>query len=198
MWTEVLNPTPAFFGWVIIPALIFLARICDVSLGTIRIIFITRGLRYLAPVVGFFEVLIWLLAVTQIMRHLDNVWYYLVYAGGFAAGNFVGMFIEHRLAMGVSLIRIITAGDAGTLLEKWKQAGYDATSHPGQGLFGPVSVIFSILPRKDIRRAVALIRQHSPAAVYSVEDVRFVSPGVFNSRRSHRFIDSAANSLDCT
>jgi uncharacterized protein YebE (UPF0316 family) len=198
MWTEVLNPTHPWFAWVIVPVLIFLARICDVSLGTIRIIFITRGLRYLAPLVGFFEVLIWLLAVTQIMRHLDNAGYYLVYAGGFAAGNFVGMYIEHRLAMGMSMIRIILAGDPAGLLEAWKQAGYDATHHPGQGLFGPVSIVFSIVPRKDIRKAITLIRQHCPSAVYTVEDVRFVSPGIFRSRRPHRFIDAAANSLDCT
>lgn len=196
LWLELLNPASPTYAWVVLPALIFLARICDVSLGTIRIIFITRGQRYLAPMVGFFEVLIWLMAVTQIMRHLDTPGYYLVYAGGFSAGTFVGMAIEHRLAMGVSLIRILSPGDTAPLLEQWRLAGYDATSQPGQGLFGPVSVIFSILPRKDIRRAVMLIRSYCPTAAYSVEDVRFVSPGMVRSRRPHRFLDVAANSPD--
>ena len=99
---------PEIFTWVIMPLLIIFARICDVSLGTIRIISIARGYKLIAPLLGFFEILIWLLAIKQIMQNLTNIFYYVAYSGGFAAGTFIGIYIEEKLAMGIFLIRIIT------------------------------------------------------------------------------------------
>jgi len=81
------------FAWVVLPVLIFIARVADVSLGTVRVIFITRGLKYFAPIVGFLEILIWLLAIGQIMRNLSHPICYIAYAGGFATGNYVGIWI---------------------------------------------------------------------------------------------------------
>jgi uncharacterized protein YebE (UPF0316 family) len=85
------------FIWVILPALIFLARIVDVSLQTIRIISISRGIRWLAPLVGFFEVLIWLLAIGQIMKTVSHPVAYIAYAAGFATGTAIGQSLERRL-----------------------------------------------------------------------------------------------------
>ena len=97
------------YGLVALPLLIFIARLCDVSLGTIRIIFVSKGFKYLAPIIGFFEMLIWLFAVREIFQHLDNFVYYLAYAGGFGVGNFVGIYIENKLSIGIEIIRIIIA-----------------------------------------------------------------------------------------
>ena len=97
-----------WFGSYGIALLIFFLRIGDVSLGTIRIIFVARGNKFIAPLLGFFEVFIWVIAISNIIQHLDNWVNYVAYAGGFAAGNFIGMLIEERLAVGVSLVRIIT------------------------------------------------------------------------------------------
>jgi hypothetical protein len=95
-----MNGFPFFdsqiFTWVVIPVLIILARIVDVTLDTIRIIYISRGMKYLAPLFGFFEILIWLLAISQIMRNLNNPVYYLAYAVGFATGNLVGIFVDRQ------------------------------------------------------------------------------------------------------
>jgi uncharacterized protein YebE (UPF0316 family) len=82
------------YAWVLLPLMIFFARVCDVSLGTVRIIFISKGIRYLAPFVGFFEILIWLLAISQIIQNLTNRYYYIFYAGGFACGTFAGIIID--------------------------------------------------------------------------------------------------------
>ena len=112
----------AFYAWLILPLLIFLARVADVSIGTIRLIFISRGLKYLAPLVGFFEILIWLLAIGQIMKNLSNPACYIAYAGGFAMGNFVGMWTAERLSLGVVLIRVVTKKDATELVECLKSA----------------------------------------------------------------------------
>ena len=88
--------------------MIFLARICDVSIGTIRIIFVSKGNKKIAPILGFFEVLIWITAISKIMQNLDNYVNYFAYAAGFATGNFVRYDDRGKLAMGIQMIRIIT------------------------------------------------------------------------------------------
>jgi uncharacterized protein YebE (UPF0316 family) len=163
----------------IIPLFIFIARVLDVSLGTIRIIFVSRGMRLLAPLLGFFEVLVWLLAIGQIMQNLTNWVAYIAYAGGFATGTFVGILIEQKLSIGVVLIRIITQQDAGELIEWLEAENYGITTMDAQGAKGPVKVIFTIIARHDVPHVVRMIRRFNPHAFYSIADVRSVSEGVF-------------------
>ncbi len=167
-----------FYTWVILPALIFIARIMDVSLDTVRIIFINRNLRYYAAVIGFFEVLIWLMVIRQIFQNLGNPVCFIAYAAGFAAGNFVGINIENRISIGKVIIRIITRVEADDLIAFLRSAGYGLTIIDAEGATGPVKVIFSIVERSDIDHMARMIRRHNPQAFYSVEDVRFVSEAV--------------------
>jgi len=175
-----------FYAWVVLPFLIFLARIADVSIGTVRLIFVSRGLKYLAPIVGFFEVLIWLLAIGQIMKNLSNVACYLAYGGGFAMGNFVGMCITEKLSLGVVLVRVITQKDASELVEHLKSADYGVTSIDGHGSAGQVRVVFTIVPRREVRNVVDLVKHFNPKAFYSIEEVGFVEKGVFPIRKNRR------------
>jgi uncharacterized protein YebE (UPF0316 family) len=170
------------FTFVVLPLLIFTARVCDVTLGTIRIIFVSRGQKILAPLIGFVEILIWLTAIGKIMQNLGNVYCYLAYAAGFAAGNFVGICIEEKLAMGVFLIRIITKKEAARLIAALNSEGYGATSIAAQGSTGQVAVVYSVIKRADLQHVVEIIKQFNPKAFYSIEDVRFVSQGVFPLR----------------
>ena len=174
-------------GWLVIPLLIFAARIADVSIGTIRLIFISRGLKYLAPVVGFFEVLIWLLAIGQIMKNLSNPVCYIAYAGGFAMGNFVGMWIAEKLSLGVVLIRIVTEKDAAELVKCLNSSDYGVTSIDGHGKAGKVKVIFTIVPRREGKRVADLIKKFNPQAFYSIEEVNFVEKGIFPRRQFGSF-----------
>ncbi|MDD4857619.1 MAG: DUF2179 domain-containing protein [Candidatus Krumholzibacteria bacterium] len=167
------------FVWVLIPALIFVARICDCSIGTMRIIFIQRGNRLIAPILGFFEVLIWLLAIRQIMMNLTNSFYYVAYGGGFATGTFVGMYIEERLAMGTMLIRIVTSQEASGLIDYLKSEDYGVTSVDAQGARGDVNLIYTIIKRSDLDHVVEIINRFNPRAFYTIEDVRFAREGVF-------------------
>ena len=118
------------YTWVLLPILIFVARVCDVSLGTIRIIFVSKGIKYLAPLVGFVEILIWLLAISQILQNLSNVYYYIFYAGGFAIGNFVGIIIDERLSIGTVSVRIITRKDAKELTNALKNEDFSLDGLP--------------------------------------------------------------------
>jgi uncharacterized protein YebE (UPF0316 family) len=173
-----------FFAWVVLPLLIFIARVADVSLGTVRVIFITRGLKYLAPIVGFFEILIWLLAIGQVMRNLSNPLCYIAYASGFATGNYFGILIAEKLSLGVVLIRVITSKDASELLEYLKSAEYGVTSVDAQGSAGKVQVVFTIVPRTEVSGVVNLIKQFNPKAFYTIEEVGFVEEGIFPTRKT--------------
>jgi uncharacterized protein YebE (UPF0316 family) len=165
----------------------------DVSLDTVRIIFINRNLRYYASIIGFFEVLIWLMVIRQIFQNLSNPICFVAYAAGFATGNFVGVIIENRLSIGRVIIRIITRRDADDLTSFLKTAGYGLTIIDAEGVTGPVKVIMSIVERSNIEHIVEIIKQHNPQAFYSVEDVRFVSEAVTpyrlpGPRRWERFV----------
>lgn len=166
-----------WFDFVVLPLLIFLARICDVTIGTIRIIMVSRGQRRLAPLLGFFEVLIWIIAISRIMQNLDNPVCYIFYAAGFATGNYIGIWLEEKLAVGIVQLQIITRKDPTKLIEALKEAGYGITHHNAEGGTSGrwVSVIYSIVNRAEMAKVVGIIRQHNPNAFYSVGDVRFVN-----------------------
>jgi uncharacterized protein YebE (UPF0316 family) len=168
-----------YYTWMLLPFLIFAARILDVSLGTVRVIFVSRGLKYLAPLLGFIEVLIWLLAIGQIMKNLSNPVCYIAYAAGFAMGNFVGICIAERLSLGVVLVRVVTQKDASPLVDKLKMRDYGLTCIDGHGIHGHVKVLFTIVPRREVRNLVMLIKEFNPDAFYSIEEVDFVEKGIF-------------------
>ena len=174
------------FKWVLLPLLIVLSRVVDVTLGTIRIIYIARGMRYLAPFFGFFEILVWLLAIGQIMRNLTNPLYYLAYAVGFTLGNFVGILVEERLAIGSVVIRIITQKDSDTLIDRLRGQGYGVTVLNAIGSTGMVKVIFTIVKRKNLEEVIDEVRQYNPKAFFSVEDVRTAREGIFPPAREGR------------
>jgi uncharacterized protein YebE (UPF0316 family) len=167
------------FSWVILPLLIFFARILDQSIGTMRLIFISKGLKYVAPFIGFFEVIIWLLAVGQIMQHLDNWVCYVAYGAGFAMGNFIGIKLEERISLGTVIIRVILSKESPELVEALKLQNFGLTLVDGEGAKGKVKLIFSIIRRKEIPGFVQTVQQFNPSAFYTIEEVKSSNEGVF-------------------
>ena len=163
------------YSWIILPFLIFFARVCDVSLGTIRIIFISKGIKFLAPFVGFFEILIWLLAIGQIMQNLTNIYYYIFYAAGFATGNFVGILLDEKLSIGTVSIRVVTRKDAKDLIEALKNNKINLTVIDAEGPNGKVKVIFTVVYRQNIQNIIKIVKKYNPKSFYSIEDIRYVS-----------------------
>ena len=180
------HPNSDIVTYVLLPLFIFFARIFDVSLGTLRIIFVTKGMRKVAPFVGFFEVLIWLLAISRIMQDLDNWVCYVAYAGGFATGNFVGMYLEERLAIGHEMIRVITRKDASNLIEDLRNKGYGVTSVKAEGIEGEVAVIYIIARRSMIQEVLDEINQFNPRALYTVESIKYVNKEIFHRSEEER------------
>ena len=175
---------------ILIPILIFFARVVDVSMGTLRIVFISRGIKLAAAVLGFFEILIWLLAISQIMKNLSSPWHYLAYASGFGLGNYVGITIEQRLCVGTLLLRVIIKEDPAELVSALIFRGFGVTSVDARGATGPVQMVFTVLRRKELDDAIDLIERHAPKSFYTVEDLRQAAPRDFlrGIRSSHEEI----------
>lgn len=168
-----INPT--VLHWVVIPVLIFCARLLDVSIGTLRVVFIARGYRLIAPLLGFLEVLIWIIAISQVMKNLTTPMAYVAYAAGFATGNYLGLLIEERLALGQMVVRTFLQEGSTNLLRTLREENFRVTCVPGQGSRGKVDILFMIVRRKEVDRVIELIKSFNPHAFYSIEDVREVS-----------------------
>lgn len=174
------------FTFILLPLFIFLARIVDVSLGTLRIIFVTKGMRHIAPLVGFVEVLIWIIAISRIMQNLDNWLCYIAYAAGFASGNFMGMLIEEKLAIGHEMVRVITRKDATNLINELREKGYGVTSVRAEGIDGEVAVIYLIVRRSMLKDVLAVINKNNPRALYTVEAIKYVNRDIFHKAEEER------------
>ncbi len=185
---------PDLYAYLILPLMIFCARVLDVSLGTLRIIFVARGRRHIAPILGFFEVFIWIVVVSQVIRNLDSLIGFVAYAGGFATGNYVGMWIENKLAIGTLLVRVIVPEGADDLIERLHAANYGVTSVDAHGATGAVRLIYTIFPRRELRNVLDIIHATHPRAFISVEEVRSVREGIFPTRPRY-FADPLARRL---
>ena len=178
---QILNSS--IFSWVVLPILIFMARICDVSLGTLRIIFISRGKKLLASLLGFFEVSIWLLAISQIMQNLDNFICFLAYAGGYAMGNYVGILLEEKLAIGTLIVRIFLIDNETSMKKELSEAGFGVTCIDAHGMNGDVKIIYTVIKRKSLDKAIKIIEKCQSNAFYSIEDAKSVKQGIFPSEK---------------
>lgn len=166
------------------PLLIFFMRIGDVSLATVRMLLIMRNARVWAPIIGFFEVLIWILAAGTAIQHLDSPWHVLGYCGGFAAGNFVGLLLEERLAFGLASVQVFAPSHGPELANALRTFGHGVTEIQGRGRKGPVDVIMSVVKRKDLPTVSNLVDDLAPDSFVSVEEPTAIHRGwVFPKRR---------------
>lgn len=172
-----------WFNWVILPLLIFISRLGDVTLATLRHIFISKGLKKIVPFIGFFEVLIWLVAIRQVFNNLNNIACFLAWAGGFSMGTYVGILIEEKIALGMQLIRIISSADHTALTTELKKINQGYTIVDGEGSQGAVKLIFLQVRRKNKPEVIALIHKHLPDSFYSIEDIRNSQLGIFTKPR---------------
>jgi uncharacterized protein YebE (UPF0316 family) len=161
-----------------LPLFIFFAEMCVVTLCTLRTIFISRGMKTLAPLLGFFEVLTWLFAIGEVMKNLGDFRCSLAFAGGFTLGTFLGILIEQALALGSALVRVITHRDAEPLVAQLRAAHYGVTCLPGQGSTGPVRMIFTVVPRRELARVIGILERFDPGVFYSVDTLQSAASGV--------------------
>ena len=170
-FTQTLGISENIFSYVLLPCLIFLARITDVSINTIRIIYVLGGRRWTATMLGFFESLIWLMAISQIFEHLDNWICYVAYPGGFASGIFIGMIIEERIAYGKVIVRIITRKEVKDLINYLNTKKFRYTHVNAEGPDGHENLVFTVLERDSLEELLYKLKDILPTAFYTVEKV---------------------------
>jgi uncharacterized protein YebE (UPF0316 family) len=170
----------SFFQLVVVPFLIFCARVTDVSLGTMRTVFVAQGTRVAAAVLGFFEILIWLTVITYIFQNLSGVFTYLAYAAGFSAGNYVGLWLEERMAWGLLSVTTITGEDANALIDHLKKERFGLTTVSARGARGRVRLILTIIRRRNLKHLKSIIEEFNPNAFISIQPVKAVSKGISN------------------
>ena len=158
---------------IIIPLLIFLARIIDVSLGTIRVLLISKGDKLTATALGFVEVLIWLLAIKEILNNLNSIAAYVAYPAGFAAGTYIGMLLEEKLISGKVVLRVIVKKKKGKIKEAFVKENIQFTIVDAEGSKGPSKLLFCILDRKKVEQVVNIIKKNNPKAFYSIENIQY-------------------------
>ena len=172
-------------GLSFLPVFIFFAELTVVTISTLRTIFVARGHKLLAPLLGFFEVSIWLFAIGQVMKNLNDLTCSAAFAGGFTLGNFLGVLIEGKLAMGNAVVRIITCKDAGGLIDALRAAGYGVTAVDARGATGPVQIVLTVIRRRDLGRVVSLAKGFDPKVFYSVDELKEAAEGVAPRRGLH-------------
>ena len=166
------------YPWLL-PVIIFFGRICDVTLGTLRIIFVSKGEKRKAPIVGFFEVFIWVVVISQIFTHASNIVAYFAYAAGYATGNFVGIMVENKIGFGYQLFRIYSKKDGVELAKILNQSGFGSTLIRGEGAISEVSIIETAVRRRAGKNIVEILNRFDPDIFYLIEDVRSKQKGIF-------------------
>lgn len=176
-----------------LPLFIFCARVCDMSLDTFRMICVVRGMRVLAAIAGFFQVIIWLTAVSSVLTHMDRALNVVAYAAGFATGNWVGMWLENKVALGHQMVRMISRDTDLSLAGRLRERGYLVTEVQGQGRDAPVTICFVAALRKDVPDLLRKARHIDPDVFVTVEDVRDTSFQTYHQLdREHSWLDTLA------
>jgi uncharacterized protein YebE (UPF0316 family) len=166
------------YPWLL-PVIIFFARIMDVSLGTLRIIFVSKGEKYIAPVIGFFEVLIWIVVISEIFARANDMIAYVSYAAGYATGNFVGILIEQKIAFGILLLRVFTRKNGKELVSLLSKEGFGATTIKGEGSKDKIDIVETVVERSSMKKVEKIITGYDPDVFYVAEDVRSRQRGIF-------------------
>ena len=167
------------FTWEVLggAAFIFVLRVFEMSLGTLRILYVMRGRKFLVWILGFLQAGIFVVAIGSVVTNLNNVWNLLGYAAGFATGNVVGMFVESRLAVGHTRLHIISPRWGTAIAERLREGGYAVTEIPARGKDGMVTMLECSVRRREAIKVDQLIRDVDELAFVTAEDVRPIRRG---------------------
>jgi len=176
------------YNWVILPLMIFCARIIDQTIGTLRVVFLSKGYKNIAPILGFFESLIWLLVVREVITNISDPLCFVAYAAGFATGSYIGLIIEEKLSIGNVIVRVILPSEDPALIDAFRQENIGYTVIDGEGRNGKVKIVFIVLNRTNLSDVLGILNKISPNAFYSIEDVKQVKEGIFPKSKRRYFV----------
>lgn len=162
-----------------LPLIIFFGRIVDVSLGTLRIVFVSKGARNIAPIIGFVEIFIWIVIIAQVFNQANGFLAYFSYAAGYAAGTYLGLTLENKIGFGYVKLRQFTKKHGTGLVHLLNNRGYGATLIKAEGAYAKVDVVETVVRRVDVRNVENMLQEFDPEAFYTIEDVRTRRRGIF-------------------
>jgi uncharacterized protein YebE (UPF0316 family) len=165
---------------------IFILRVLGVSLSTVRLLLMTRGRRLLSAVFGFFQTLVYAVAIGKVVQDLNNIPNLMSYCLGFSVGTLLGMWLEERIAVGFATIRVIFPGRNHQVVEAIRRAGHGATEAIAQGKEGTVGTVKAVVRRRDVETVYKIIRQYAPDAFITIEDTQKVEHGYLHATRYER------------
>lgn len=164
------------FGTILAGILIFLARVADVTLGTLRTISIVHGRTKAAFLLGFLEISVWLVVIAAVLNKImSRPILGIFYALGFSAGNVVGIMLERRMAFGHTVLRVISPRDGKKMAQKIRESGYAVTTFEGEGMAGPVTELYVVCRRRDLKNIIPIVKSIAPDAFYITEQAGSVS-----------------------
>jgi uncharacterized protein YebE (UPF0316 family) len=164
---------------------IFILRVLGVSLSTVRILLMTRGRKLLSAAFGFFQTLVYAVAIGKVVQDLNNIPNLMSYGLGFSVGTLVGMWLEERIAIGFATIRVISPG-RNQVAEAIRRAGYGATEGMAYGKEGIVGTVKTVVRRRDVEAVCEMIYQRAPDAFITIEDTQKVQRGYLRPARHER------------
>lgn len=162
-------------SYILLPALIFLARLADVTVATVKLMFVVNNVRKMAAILGFFEALITIMALSRIIQDANNLPAFVMYAAGFASGTYVGMWIEQKMAYGNVLIRIISKDMPEELFQYMAEHRYRFSLVDAYDELGNTRVLFTVCKRSNAGALLAHLERVAPDAYYTVEGVKQAS-----------------------
>ncbi len=174
---EFVLTTQALLG----AGLIFLLRVSDMTLDTLRVLMVMRGRKPIAWVLGFFQATIFIVAISSVLSNLSNFLNVIGYAAGFATGNVVGMLIEERLAIGHINLSIVSPNLGSAIANRLRDEGYAITEIPARGKDGMVTLLSSSVLRKNVNNVRKIVNDIDPGAFITAEDVRPVRRGFWRA-----------------
>jgi len=173
--------SPVLTQYLFFPLLIIIARICDVSFATLRIILITKGLKKIAPVIAFVEVFIWIMVARNILTD-DAGWEKIfAYCLGYALGTYTGIILDNKLSIGKAIVRVFVHTENEQVITDLRNHQFGVSAVDGEGKDGPIKIIFVVVNRTDIPLVMEIIKKNNPQAFFTIESVQVANAGYFNA-----------------
>ncbi len=176
------------FNWIVMPLLIFLSRVFDVSFGTMRVVFVSQGFKRVASVLSFFEVILWVLVARQILTGLNNYVWMIAYAAGYATGTYFGVCISEKFNNSKIAVRVIVTKDYEDIIEELKENDFGVTVIDSHGNNGKTKILYSVIKSKDLTDVLKIINKYNKKAFYSIESIKSVNEGIFREQHNYKYI----------
>lgn len=161
---------------LVLPLIILVARIVETTMETIRLVYVTKGHKYLASGIGTLKIGVWVVSTGLVLTNLDNIPGILAYMLGYGIGTLLGMTIESWIGLGTAVIRIFCTEEPEPLISRMGKMEFGTTRINGSGQFVPaVAVLISIVPRTELKRLLEMLKRDYPKVHFTIEEVSTMS-----------------------